>query len=51
MTEEGSEAAAATYVKKITRSRPMYKRFRADHPFFYMIWNKKNILIAGSMVK
>lgn len=27
------------------------KEFIADHPFFYIIWDKKNILFAGKNVK
>ncbi|XP_073847653.1 uncharacterized protein [Musca autumnalis] len=48
INEEGSEAAAATAVKALKYSMP--PQFIADHSFYYFIWNKKNILFAGTCV-
>lgn len=50
VNEEGSEAAAATAVLLKKRCRPLTHSFVADHPFFYWISNKKNILFAGAFV-
>ncbi|XP_046810958.1 serine protease inhibitor 42Dd isoform X2 [Lucilia cuprina] len=51
VNEVGTEAAAATKLTIQKRCMPRYKCIKADHPFFYMIWNKKNILFAGVFVK
>ncbi|XP_073813460.1 serpin 55B [Musca autumnalis] len=50
VNEEGSEAAAATGMIMMTRMMMMPLQFVADRPFFYWIWNKKNILFAGAFV-
>lgn len=50
VNEEGSEAAAATGMIMMTRMMMMPLQFIADRPFFYWIWNKKNILFAGAFV-
>ncbi|MBG29701.1 MAG: proteinase inhibitor I4 serpin [Opitutae bacterium] len=50
VNEEGTEAAAATAVVVRTRSaRPMGPRFRADHPFIFLIRDKAtgSILFLG----
>ena len=50
VNEEGTEAAAATAVVVRTRSaRPMGPRFRADHPFLFLIRDKAtgSILFLG----
>jgi len=50
VNEEGTEAAAATAVV-MARGRPRYKVFRADHPFIFIIQDKKtgNILFLGRL--
>ncbi|XP_073844810.1 serine protease inhibitor 42Dd-like [Musca autumnalis] len=48
VNEEGCEAAAATGF--VCRKRCMPPQFTANSPFFYFIWNKKNILFAGAFV-
>ncbi|XP_067633490.1 serine protease inhibitor 42Dd-like [Eurosta solidaginis] len=48
VNEEGTEAAAATGMIFMLCSMP--PQFVADHPFFYVIWNKRNILFAGTFV-
>jgi serpin B len=50
VNEEGTEAAAATAVVIRTRSaRPMEPRFRADHPFLFLIRDKAtgSVLFLG----
>ncbi len=49
VNEEGTEAAAATAVIIRTTSMPQYKTFRADHPFIFVIEEKKTgtILFVG----
>ncbi|MFP6901367.1 MAG: serpin family protein, partial [Opitutales bacterium] len=50
VNEEGTEAAAATAVVIRTKSaRPMGPRFRADHPFLFLIRDKAtgSILFLG----
>ena len=49
VNEEGTEAAAATGMIMMARMM-MPLVFQADHPFLYMIWNKKNVLFAGAFV-
>lgn len=51
VNEEGTEAAAATAVVMMSRSRPMSIRFRADHPFMFLIRDNKtkSILFMGRM--
>lgn len=48
VNEEGTEAAAVTAAKAVALSGPPV--FTTDHPFFYWIWNKENILFAGAFV-
>lgn len=50
VNEEGTEAAAATGMIVMARMMPITHNFKADHPFLYLIWNKKNILFVGSFV-
>ncbi|XP_036333074.1 serine protease inhibitor 42Dd [Rhagoletis pomonella] len=50
VNEEGTEAAAATAMIMMTRCMLMPLQFTADRPFFYAIWNKRNILFAGAFV-
>ncbi|CAD7012757.1 serine protease inhibitor 42Dd [Ceratitis capitata] len=50
VNEEGTEAAAATAMIMMTRCLLIPLQFIADRPFFYTIWNKKNILFAGAFV-
>lgn len=49
VNEEGSEAAAASGAVMMARCALTFE-FIADRPFFYWIWNKKNILFAGAFV-
>ncbi|MBT3199130.1 MAG: serpin family protein [Phycisphaerales bacterium] len=51
VNEEGTEAAAATAVEMVTKSARRYPRFRADHPFIYLIRDNKtgSILFVGRM--
>ena len=53
--EKGTEAAAATAVIMGLKSAhmPQLKRFFADHPFIYFIWDSENelMLFAGRYVK
>lgn len=53
VNEEGSEAAAATAVVIRTRSARRYPRFRADHPFIFLIRDKVtgSILFMGRYAK
>lgn len=52
VTEEGTEAAAATAVEMATKSFRQYPVFRADHPFFCLIRDNKSgsILFMGRIV-
>ncbi|XP_011187959.1 serine protease inhibitor 42Dd [Zeugodacus cucurbitae] len=50
VNEEGTEAAAATAMIMMARCLLIPLQFVADRPFFYAIWNKKNILFAGAFV-
>ncbi|EFC50477.1 predicted protein, partial [Naegleria gruberi] len=51
VNEEGTEAAAATYVSMRAKSKKVKKEvvysFKADQPFFYMITYKDHILFLG----
>uniref|UniRef100_A0A1I8PQY7 Serpin domain-containing protein n=1 Tax=Stomoxys calcitrans TaxID=35570 RepID=A0A1I8PQY7_STOCA len=49
VNEEGTEAAAASGAIMMARCLMSFE-FIADHPFLYWIWNKKNILFAGTFV-
>lgn len=51
VNEDGCEAAAATSMVMMCKMLLIPLEFRADHPFLYMIWNKKTILFAGAFVK
>lgn len=56
--EAGTEAAAGTGAagreaeegNLVFRSLSSTKVFRADHPFYYGIWDKKNFLFSGQFV-
>ncbi|MDE2591009.1 MAG: serpin family protein, partial [Patescibacteria group bacterium] len=51
--EKGTEAAAATSVTMETSSMPVSKyTFRADHPFVFLIYDKKTnlVLFMGQIV-
>ncbi len=57
VTEKGTEAAAATAVimaepRAVPRTRPFVPVFRADHPFLFMIRDRKSgaILFMGRLV-
>jgi len=52
VNEEGTEAAAATAVEMATKSFRQNPRFRADHPFIYLIRDNQSasILFMGRMV-
>lgn len=47
VNEEGTEASAATCIPQV---RCLPPEFVADHPFFYWIWNRKNVMFAGAFV-
>ncbi|XP_019893095.1 serine protease inhibitor 42Dd isoform X6 [Musca domestica] len=47
--EDGTEADAATAMKPKCCRLP--KKFIATHPFFYFIWDRRNILFSGAFVK
>lgn len=49
VNEEGTEAAAATGVVVTTRSERVLRRFRADHPFIFLIRDNRtgSILFVG----
>lgn len=51
VNEEGTEAAAATAVEMATKSVLQYPRFRADHPFIYLVRDNRSgsILFMGRM--
>ncbi|MCB2203696.1 hypothetical protein KQI65_03025 [bacterium] len=51
VTEEGTEAAAATGIGMQTKSARRYPVFRADHPFIFLIRDNttKSILFAGRL--
>jgi len=53
VNEEGTEAAAATAVISMTKSRPLVFNFRADRPFLFFIQHKatKSIVFLGRLVK
>ncbi len=50
--EKGTEAAAATAVAMVMSAMPQEKRFRADHPFIFIIQEKEtgNILFLGKVM-
>jgi serpin B len=52
VTEEGTEAAAATAVEMATKSMEFTPVFRADHPFFFLIRDNASgvILFLGRMI-
>ncbi len=52
VNEEGTEAAAATGVTMQVTSAPRYKIFRANHPFIFIIQERKtgSILFIGRVV-
>jgi len=52
VNEEGTEAAAATAVVMARGGMPAYPRFRADHPFLFLIRHNKTgaILFMGRCV-
>src|SRR5262249_15322702 len=52
VNEEGTEAAAATAVVALIKSRPQPTEFRADHPFVYLIRDQRtgSILFLGRLV-
>lgn len=49
VTEEGTEAAAATGIGISTTSAPRYEMFHCDHPFLFLIKHNKtsSILFFG----
>lgn len=51
VNEEGTEAAAATAVEMATKAMLHYPRFRADHPFVYLVRDNRSgsILFMGRM--
>jgi len=51
VNEEGTEAAAATAVVMLPKSMPMINRFYADHPFIFLIRDKKTgtVLFLGRL--
>ncbi|XP_067668696.1 leukocyte elastase inhibitor-like isoform X1 [Haliotis asinina] len=53
VNEEGSEAAAATAVRIMTRSLPIIEPFKADHPFLFLIRDNRAdvVLFMGRLVR
>ncbi len=53
VNEEGTEAAAATAIGMVLGAAPAHKIFRADHPFVFLIRDKKTglILFLGRLVE
>ncbi|XP_048258251.1 leukocyte elastase inhibitor-like isoform X3 [Haliotis rufescens] len=53
VNEEGSEAAAATAVRIMTRSLPIIEPFKADHPFLFLIRDTRAdvVLFMGRLVR
>lgn len=51
VTEEGTEAAAATGVGIVVTSAPIYETFHCDHPFLFFIKHNKtsSILFFGRL--
>lgn len=51
--EEGTEAAAVTVVVIVETSAPLLPRFKADHPFFFVIHDNKtnSILFMGRLME
>ncbi len=51
VNEEGTEAAAATSVGLVQTSIPLSLQFRADHPFIFLIQERKtgNVLFMGKV--
>ncbi|KAM5304046.1 serpin B3 [Glossophaga mutica] len=49
VTEEGTEAAAASGIAIVTLSAPVYEKFHCDHPFLFFIKHNKtnSILFFG----
>lgn len=51
VTEEGTEAAAATAVTLLRAGMPReYETFNADHPFFFAILRRDNVLFCGRFI-
>ena len=53
VNEEGSEAAAATGVVMAMRSMPIIEPFIADHPFLFLIMDKRAdvVLFFGHVIE
>ena len=52
VSEEGTEAGAATGIVGKTKSRPKYEIFRCDHPFYFMIVENEfgTVLFDGTVI-
>ena len=52
VSEEGTEAGAATGIVVNTKSRPTYETFRCDHPFYFMIVENEfgTVLFDGTVI-